>query len=79
MDAGSLFWQTKGSPHFWNYRRPLGRKKGTIDDVKRSWEKVADRLSKSGWTWGCVATVDREGRLRTEMIESVSLCAQVRS
>ncbi len=40
----------------------MGRKKGTIDDVKRSWEKVADRLSKSGWTWGCVATVDREGR-----------------
>jgi hypothetical protein len=62
MDAGSLFWQTKGSPHFWNYRGPLGRKKGTFDDVKRSWEKVADRLSKSGWTWGCVATVDREGR-----------------
>jgi hypothetical protein len=23
---------------------------------------VADNLSKSGWSWGCVATVDREGR-----------------
>jgi hypothetical protein len=22
----------------------------------------ADNLSKAGWSWGCVATVDREGR-----------------
>jgi hypothetical protein len=22
----------------------------------------ADHLSKAGWSWGCVATVDREGR-----------------
>ena len=28
----------------------------------RSWEIIADNLSKAGWTWGCVATVDREGR-----------------
>src|SRR6266478_5449615 len=26
------------------------------------WEIVADNLSKAGWSWGCVATVDREGR-----------------
>jgi hypothetical protein len=26
------------------------------------WEIMADNLSKAGWTWGCVATVDREGR-----------------
>jgi hypothetical protein len=26
------------------------------------WEIIADNLSKAGWTWGCVATVDREGR-----------------
>jgi hypothetical protein len=26
------------------------------------WEVIADNLSKSGWTWGCVASVDREGR-----------------
>ena len=26
------------------------------------WELIADKLSASGWTWGCVATVDREGR-----------------
>ena len=26
------------------------------------WETVADKLSKAGWSWGCVSTVDREGR-----------------
>jgi hypothetical protein len=26
------------------------------------WETMADNLSKAGWSWGCVATVDREGR-----------------
>jgi hypothetical protein len=30
--------------------------------VKRYWEVIADDLSKAGWSWGCVATVDREGR-----------------
>jgi hypothetical protein len=25
-------------------------------------EVIADNLSKAGWSWGCVATVDREGR-----------------
>jgi hypothetical protein len=30
--------------------------------VKRSWEIIADNLSKAGWSWGCVATVDCEGR-----------------
>jgi hypothetical protein len=26
------------------------------------WEIIADNLSKAGWSWGCVAKVDREGR-----------------
>jgi len=26
------------------------------------WEIIADKLSKSGWSWGYVAAVDREGR-----------------
>jgi hypothetical protein len=26
------------------------------------WEIIADNLSKSGWSWGCVATVDFNGR-----------------
>jgi hypothetical protein len=25
-------------------------------------EIIADNLSKAGWSWGCVATVDRQGR-----------------
>jgi hypothetical protein len=26
------------------------------------WEIIADNLSKAGWSWGCVATVDSHGR-----------------
>jgi hypothetical protein len=26
------------------------------------WEIIADNISKAGWSWGCVATVDRDGR-----------------
>jgi hypothetical protein len=26
------------------------------------WEIIADDLSKAGWSWGCVATVDSDGR-----------------
>ena len=26
------------------------------------WEIIADRLSKAGWTWGCLSTVDSSGR-----------------
>ena len=37
-------------------------KSGTIRRVKRYWGIIADKLSKAGWSWGCVATVDREGR-----------------
>ena len=25
------------------------------------WEIIADNLSKAGWSWGCVATVDSRG------------------
>ena len=25
------------------------------------WEIIADNLSKAGWSWGCVATVDQQG------------------
>jgi hypothetical protein len=30
--------------------------------VKRYWEIITDNLSKAGWSWGCVATVDAHGR-----------------
>jgi hypothetical protein len=26
------------------------------------WEIIADNLSNAGWSWGCVAPVDRDGR-----------------
>jgi hypothetical protein len=28
----------------------------------KDWEIIGDNLSEAGWTWGCVASVDREGR-----------------
>ena len=26
------------------------------------WETIADDLSKTGWSWGCVSVIDLEGR-----------------
>jgi len=26
------------------------------------WEVIADKLSKAGWSWGCVSAVDSRGR-----------------
>jgi hypothetical protein len=40
---------------------PCGDKNGQNLPVK-NWELVAEKLSKAGWTWGCVATVDSNGR-----------------
>ena len=28
----------------------------------KSWEIIADNLSKAGWSWGCVSALDLEGR-----------------
>ena len=28
----------------------------------RAWEIIADTLSASGWSWGCVSAVNAEGR-----------------
>ena len=30
--------------------------------MKRDWEIIADNLSRAGWSWGCVATIDSNGR-----------------
>lgn len=30
--------------------------------VKQNREIIADNLSKAGWSWGCIASVDSEGR-----------------
>jgi hypothetical protein len=26
------------------------------------WEVIADKLSKAGWSWGCVSAIDSNGR-----------------
>jgi hypothetical protein len=26
------------------------------------WEIIADKLSKAGWSWGCVSAIDSKGR-----------------
>jgi hypothetical protein len=28
----------------------------------KSWEIIANRLSKAGWSWGCVATINSNGQ-----------------
>jgi hypothetical protein len=28
----------------------------------KHWEIIADKLSKAGWSWGCVSAIDSEGR-----------------
>jgi hypothetical protein len=28
----------------------------------KSWETIADNLSKAGWSWGCVSAIDSNGR-----------------
>ena len=28
----------------------------------KHWEIIADNLSKAGWSWGCVSTINSKGR-----------------
>jgi hypothetical protein len=28
----------------------------------KSWEIIADRLSRAGWSWGCVSTINSNGQ-----------------
>ena len=30
--------------------------------MKRYWEIIADKLSKAGWSWGCISAIDSNGR-----------------
>ena len=30
--------------------------------MKRYWEIIAEKLSKAGWSWGCVSAIDSKGR-----------------
>jgi hypothetical protein len=47
------------SNHFCH--RCVESKTGRICRVKY-WEIIADNLSKAGWSWGCVAAIDSNGR-----------------
>jgi hypothetical protein len=38
------------------------RTKAAESSPVKYWEIIADNLSKAGWSWGCIATVDRERR-----------------
>ena len=38
-------------------------KNGMIHRVKY-WEIIADKLNKTGWSWGCVSAIDSCGRTR---------------
>jgi hypothetical protein len=38
-------------------------KSDRIRRVKRYWETIAEKLSTSGWGWGCVASVTADGRI----------------
>jgi hypothetical protein len=40
---------------------PCREQKGQNSPVK-DWELVADKLSKAGWSWGCVSAIDSNGR-----------------
>jgi hypothetical protein len=43
--------------------RSVWRAKETqLCGVKRSWEIIADKLSKARWSWGYVSAVDSSGR-----------------
>jgi hypothetical protein len=37
-------------------------KEAQLSGVKRSWEIIAENISKAGWSWGCVSAVDSNGR-----------------
>ncbi len=39
-----------------------GRKKTAESINMKYWEIIADKLSKAGWSWGCVSAVDSNGR-----------------
>ena len=38
------------------------RKRSHARHNMRYWEMIADKLSKAGWSWGCVSAIDSNGR-----------------
>ena len=47
---------------FYHFFVAVWRTKEAESAAVKYWEIIADNLSKAGWNWGCVATVDRDGR-----------------
>jgi hypothetical protein len=50
----------------------------------KHWEIIADNLSKAGWSWGCVSTINPIAKpsllqMPTETTEGVSLCTRMKS
>src|SRR5262245_50188532 len=44
-------------------RYPLAQPSAAVKGLHmKKWEIIADRLSKAGWSWGCVPALDSEGR-----------------
>jgi len=42
---------------------PVGVPNWANGDSMKYWEIIADRLSKAGWSWGCISSTDHEGRI----------------
>jgi hypothetical protein len=58
MSENTASWQAPKAA-LWHCR--VKSKRGRIPPVKY-WEIIADNLSKSGWSWGCVSAIDSNGR-----------------
>jgi hypothetical protein len=43
------------------------------------WEIIADNLSKAGWSWGCVSTIDSNGRTIFVAIDPGSVPLSIRA
>jgi hypothetical protein len=41
---------------------PFGEQKTQNPHGVKYWEIIADKLSKAGWSWGCVSAIDSSGR-----------------
>jgi hypothetical protein len=53
-----------------NLSLSCGEKKRQNARVKY-WESIADKLSKAGWSWGCVSAVDSNGRIHIGPVSGV--------
>ncbi len=50
------------APRSYHFVIAVWRLKAAQSDQREVLEVIADNLSKAGWSWGCVATVDSNGQ-----------------